>query len=701
MPQDLPNLLDNIRRMADEDDLAAVIVHLNDTYVIEESERRLPGMARVATVVDMVRAEVVTCTGTNRTLVLHSGDFMMPSRRGLETQGAAMTRMLSQFVDVVALGNHEFDLGTQALADRLQDLAQRGVRVVCSNTFFPTESFLGVHPEPVIYWPTEDDPLFAILGVMGAGIGPKKAKFEPSRQAVQAALETGLRGARRLIVLSHDDRTQDLELLGDLDQRLNSRPGFAYLLGGHDHHVDWSQRYVGQSSGRTVFSKCRSNGRSLRIFLLSRSQLMVDELRRLARCPDAPTKASVVESLAASKHLGSKARAVGAALERAHSPLELEEVFKQTSVGCDVGVRLGFDAINKVRPAEKNSALAASLVGVREPRAVLIKRTTAIDVTDESTRQHSTAFGRFVAQCVRAGTKADFAIIHAGSFRGDDYLGPDVDNHLFDDVFIYDKVPLDWKRTSSTLSSIMVATLDTNVVRALLKHGREHRRGQGGFPQTPEDHEQHEEELLARNPQLRVAIASFLVCCEHDGYRAILESQLGRDALLEHIDEWAEETWSIVDLVRANWECAAATLDEDPGPIADDNFDEACISFCEVCAPMRAYFGTRPSRVFGRVHEALSGRNYESSVTWRELDDYCISEAMPEHELASRCVDLLRWWGRWSQEWCKRDEDPIEELRRVRTSVAAHDEVIGDIAEGLVFHLEETAANDKRAAPHG
>ena len=72
----LDDVLVKISQTAQTGNLAAVLVHLNDTYFIEErSDSEIPGMARVAGLIKTIRKFVFDRLGEDRTLVLHSGGF--------------------------------------------------------------------------------------------------------------------------------------------------------------------------------------------------------------------------------------------------------------------------------------------------------------------------------------------------------------------------------------------------------------------------------------------------------------------------------------------------------------------------------------------------------------------------------------------------------------------------------------------------
>src|SRR4051812_33138024 len=103
----------------EQDRLVAVLVHLNDTYLIEERGGRLPGFPRLIATIQHLRDEVARVTGLDdRVLVLHSGDFIGPSLLSNHDHGAAITELLQRAgLDFCMPGNHEFDHGAENLAE--------------------------------------------------------------------------------------------------------------------------------------------------------------------------------------------------------------------------------------------------------------------------------------------------------------------------------------------------------------------------------------------------------------------------------------------------------------------------------------------------------------------------------------------------------------------------------------------------------
>lgn len=129
LSESMEKILEEIEKLGAAGNLAAVIVHCNDTYFIDERPPQIPGMSRVATLVHAVRKTVTRCTGEDRTLFLHSGDYLSPSAMSSAFYGSPMVKLLNECgLDYATLGNHEFDFygkpyeKSEILGERLHDL---------------------------------------------------------------------------------------------------------------------------------------------------------------------------------------------------------------------------------------------------------------------------------------------------------------------------------------------------------------------------------------------------------------------------------------------------------------------------------------------------------------------------------------------------------------------------------------------------
>jgi hypothetical protein len=138
--------------------LAAVLIQLNDTYLIHE-RAGVPGLARIASFVKEVRQQVADALGSDRTLVLHAGDFLSPSLMSVVFKGTQMVDLLHHCqIDFATTGNHEFDFGRHGAAASRDGLSQdRGKSRSARRRY---------GPRPLAFWP-EPNPFIAITGIAG------------------------------------------------------------------------------------------------------------------------------------------------------------------------------------------------------------------------------------------------------------------------------------------------------------------------------------------------------------------------------------------------------------------------------------------------------------------------------------------------------------------------------------------------------
>lgn len=110
-----------------------VILHCNDThshFEAEHSQQNLNhgGVIERAAFIDSVRA----AEGEDRVLLLHAGDFSQGTSYFTELGGSFEIEILDALrYDAATLGNHEFDNGIEALAERLKKL--KITKIVCAN----------------------------------------------------------------------------------------------------------------------------------------------------------------------------------------------------------------------------------------------------------------------------------------------------------------------------------------------------------------------------------------------------------------------------------------------------------------------------------------------------------------------------------------------------------------------------------------
>jgi 2',3'-cyclic-nucleotide 2'-phosphodiesterase (5'-nucleotidase family) len=233
-------LLDRIRD--NKDRVVAVVVHLNDTYLIEERPGRLPGFARLIATIGHLREYVRGTLGDDRVLVVHSGDFLGPSLLAKKDTGKAMVELLERVgLRYCVLGNHEFDHKAEVLAERVN---RKKFQVVVANTEDPTRL---VKVSKGDWWPPGTQHI-AITGVVSESVHKsfrspvidgwpeateKSWDFEAPNEALLRFLDIS-RNALFRIVLSHASQHEDRLLRRQIPALSRT-----YILGGHDHDIEW------------------------------------------------------------------------------------------------------------------------------------------------------------------------------------------------------------------------------------------------------------------------------------------------------------------------------------------------------------------------------------------------------------------------------------------------------------------------------
>ena len=269
----ITQIVDEIHKMGSTGDLAAVLVHFNDTYFIDERPPCIPGMARVAGMIDQLRNEVKKAVGDDRLIVLHSGDYLSPSSMSDIFSGSQMVDLLRHCnVRFATIGNHEFDFEKEKSGTLLKRLRNFSATThLLFNLCWPTPfSF-----SEIAFWPAKD-PFLAITGLVGRDTAAKAQKsgfshWDEDWEEVASDLVAKVRrnpAIRGLILLTHMDRDEDRRLVSSLSKEWGNH-GFVYVLGGHDHDISWAEA----DKQNAVLSKCLSNCKSINVVLLPKSGL--------------------------------------------------------------------------------------------------------------------------------------------------------------------------------------------------------------------------------------------------------------------------------------------------------------------------------------------------------------------------------------------------------------------------------------------
>ena len=201
------------------------ILHMNDTYQFTPVDGgKRGGLARVMTIKKRVLAE------NPNTLLTLGGDTLSPSVETRTYRGAQMIDAWNAVgLDYSVLGNHEFDIKTNELLDRIKEskFTWLGTNVIDTKT---GKTFAGT-------------PQFVIRSIGGVKIGiigfllpeTKETSSIESHISVTDYCETARKlvpeiralGAEVVVGLTHLFMFQDKKLAGCAD--------FDLILGGHEH----------------------------------------------------------------------------------------------------------------------------------------------------------------------------------------------------------------------------------------------------------------------------------------------------------------------------------------------------------------------------------------------------------------------------------------------------------------------------------
>lgn len=550
----------------ERDRFVAAVVHLNDTYVIEERGTRLPGFPRLISTVRYLRDQVAKVTGEDgRVIVLHSGDFIGPSLLSNHDRGAAMSELLHRScLDYCLPGNHEFDHGAENLVDQV---AGRRFKLLCANLRDPT----GLVPvQPRALWYSGGKPHVAITGVVSKSVAksyrsPERKgllphevpwTFEPPNEALVRFFEDTADVPFHLI-LSHANQAEDRELR----RQLPAMPR-TYLLGGHDHDVEWIE------GDRDVWlMKNLANLETVRVaVLLAGGDSVVGTLlgcatrlgeRRAAnalntRLPEDLVHPEDIEPLLAPMHDCDREVVVQRLAGRTLlHPGDTWRALAALYGGADIKTwKLAYPDHPPAAQVDLDY-VRDSLAAIPLPNLnVLIRDFTPetdgepVEARESRIRRRQTDFGGFVAECVRRQGGADVAILNSGAFRSDSLIGPALQMRDIVEGFLYD-----------THDAVITLQVHSGIVDALLIHAAS-RLGQGAYCQVSD-------RRASSSSPVKLAIAKYLVADERsiDGFDAVLaqaqnlpDAAAARDWVAAHIGQH----YSVIDSIRTHG--AAAPL---------------------------------------------------------------------------------------------------------------------------------------------
>lgn len=232
-----------------------IILHTNDTHSQIEPfdsgvHKGLAGIERREKYINSVRQ-----ANPGKVLYLDAGDFSQGTPyftlfKG-ETEGAAMKAM---GVDVACLGNHEFDNGQQALAERIKKLP---FPIVCANYNFDKTPLRGLVKPYVILEKNGHK-----IGVIGLSvylqglISPKNHAgmkyYHPYKIVKKYVKQLKKEGCDLIILLTHCGFVGGKEQSPDDQLIAANTEGADIIIGGHSHTFIKEPSIVTNKAGKPV-----------------------------------------------------------------------------------------------------------------------------------------------------------------------------------------------------------------------------------------------------------------------------------------------------------------------------------------------------------------------------------------------------------------------------------------------------------------
>ncbi len=208
------------------------ILTFNDVYEVEPRDG-WGGLAEMKTLLDQEREQ------SEFSLTTVNGDFLSPSPLSSVTRGAHMVELFSMLgVDMVVHGNHEFDFGSEVLAERMRE---RGFLWFGTNVLDTNGMPFGGADE--IWFVDVDDIRVGFFGLCTpdtaeiSNPGPN-VLFLPCIETARATVaQLQEQGADVIIALTHQKIFEDMDLAKEV-------PQIDLILGGHEHQAITHRRHA-------------------------------------------------------------------------------------------------------------------------------------------------------------------------------------------------------------------------------------------------------------------------------------------------------------------------------------------------------------------------------------------------------------------------------------------------------------------------
>lgn len=256
-----------VDKVKDDGKIQFTFVQLNDVYEIAPlGGGKYGGMARVAHVVDSLKKV------NSNTYLVHAGDFLNPSLlgtlkyQGERIRGRQMVEVMNAMdFDLVTFGNHEFDIGREALQKRINESTfdwtsanvfeqlEDGPR---SFHYFTPEGDAIPIPETYTLEMKDKDGTEIEVGLFSVTLASNPQDFvyysDVQLESRTAVTSLEMQQVDLIVGLTHVSISQDVEIAKAL-------PQIRFIMGGHEHN------HMLVDSGNAKIAKADANATTIYI----------------------------------------------------------------------------------------------------------------------------------------------------------------------------------------------------------------------------------------------------------------------------------------------------------------------------------------------------------------------------------------------------------------------------------------------------
>ena len=204
------------------------VVHVNDVYLLDQ-------LPKLKCLVDRMKKK------PGKTIVVMSGDFIMPSLLSGVDKGAGMIDVLNQVgLDYVCFGNHECDIPNHALIERIKESKFTWINSNMRDFAYTLPEYVAVDAV------SQDGSNRRKVGLVGVCVQCEKTKFGgaagtmevPNACVSRLAPVLKSAGCAALLPLTHQDQKDDVALANMNGTLPLPMP---VVFAGHDHDESYSQ----------------------------------------------------------------------------------------------------------------------------------------------------------------------------------------------------------------------------------------------------------------------------------------------------------------------------------------------------------------------------------------------------------------------------------------------------------------------------